>query len=58
MASLAEWSFAPLDAFGPTIYPNTQLWNVSDGLGLEYQVGVSLPLEWEAQDTEAAALAM
>ncbi|SPO04353.1 related to hydrolase of the alpha/beta superfamily [Cephalotrichum gorgonifer] len=58
MAALANWSFAPLPPFAPTIFPNIQLWNVSDGLGLEYQVEVSWPFEWTSQEAEVSALAM
>lgn len=59
MEVAANWSFEPLiSSFPPTIFPNVQLWNISNGLGLEYQVEVSWPFGWESQETEASALAM
>lgn len=58
-AALSNWSFEPLvAAFPPTVFPNVQLWNISNDLGLEYQVEVSWPLGWESKDVEASALAM
>ncbi|CAI4220075.1 unnamed protein product [Parascedosporium putredinis] len=59
MSALGNWSFTPLvSAFQPTILPNVQFWNVSNNVGLEYQVEVSWPFEWASQDVDAAALAM
>lgn len=58
-AALPNWSFEPLvSAFPPTVFPNVQLWNISNGLGLEYQVEVSWPFGWESQEAGASALAM
>ena len=57
--AVANWSFEPLvSAFPPSIFPNVQLWNISNGLGLEYQVEVSWPFEWDSTEVDASALAM
>ncbi|KAJ7363768.1 Alpha/Beta hydrolase protein [Mycena albidolilacea] len=51
----SSWAFNPLVSFPPTVFPNTALWNVSNGdLGLEYQIGVSWPLNWTSTNTSAS----
>lgn len=59
MATVAHWSFAPLlPAFAPTVFPNVELWNASNGVNLEYQIEISWPFEWESREVEKPALAM
>jgi hypothetical protein len=52
----SSWAFNPLvPSFPPTVFPNTALWNLSNGdLGLEYQIGVSWPLNWTSTNTSAS----
>ncbi|KAJ7853517.1 Alpha/Beta hydrolase protein [Mycena olivaceomarginata] len=52
----SSWAFTPLvPSFPPTVFPNTALWNLSNGdLGLEYQIGVSWPLNWTSPNTSAS----
>lgn len=45
------WSFNPIPSIFPeTVFPNIALWNVTNGLDLNYQIQVSWPLEWAARD--------
>ncbi|KAH6855558.1 Alpha/Beta hydrolase protein [Chaetomium sp. MPI-CAGE-AT-0009] len=58
MASPAEWSFTPLPAFAPTVFPNIAMWDVSNAAkNLTYQVQISWPFEWESREvTNKSAL--
>jgi hypothetical protein len=60
MASLGTWSFTPLPAFAPTVFPNIAMWNVSNPTkNLTYQVEISWPFEWASRDViDKSALAM
>jgi hypothetical protein len=60
MASLGLWSFTPLPAFAPTVFPNIAMWNVSNAAkNLTYQIEISWPFEWTSRDvTDKSALAM
>jgi hypothetical protein len=60
MASLTAWSFTPLLAFAPTVFPNIAMWNVSNtAKNLTYQVEISWPFEWASREvTNKSALTM
>lgn len=61
MAGLSNytWSFNPIVAeFPHTVLPNVALWNVTNGIDLDYQIQVSWPLQWESRDVEKTALTM
>lgn len=55
-----SWTFSPLvPAFPPTVLPNIALWNVTNGIDLNYQVQLSWPLEWASRgDANGTALTM
>lgn len=54
------WSFNPIvSAFPETVFPNVALWNVTNGVDLNYQIQVSWPLEWTSRDeANGSALTM
>ena len=57
--ALANWSFIPLlSSYPPSVFPNVALWNVSNGIGLEYQIQISWPFNWPSRDVESTALTM
>ncbi|KAG7286897.1 hypothetical protein NEMBOFW57_006396 [Staphylotrichum longicolle] len=59
MASPAAWSFTPLPAFAPTVFPNIALWSASNAAkNLTYQVGISWPFEWASREVNKSALTM
>ncbi|KAF2185357.1 hypothetical protein K469DRAFT_576814 [Zopfia rhizophila CBS 207.26] len=59
MTQIGNWSFTNIvQSFPHTVFPNTALWNVNNGLDLNYQIQVSWPLEWSSRNTNASALTM
>ncbi|KAH8884182.1 hypothetical protein GQ53DRAFT_846492 [Thozetella sp. PMI_491] len=54
------WTFDPIvTAFPHTVFPNVALWNVTNGIDLNYQVQVSWPLTWTSRDeANSTALTM
>ncbi|EAQ87121.1 hypothetical protein CHGG_03740 [Chaetomium globosum CBS 148.51] len=60
MASLGNWSFNPLPAFAPTVFPNIAMWDVNNtAKNLSYQVQISWPFEWESREvTDKSALTL
>jgi predicted alpha/beta superfamily hydrolase len=45
-SAIGAWSFHPLiSSFPPTVLPNIQYWNITNGTW-EYQVQISYPLNW------------
>jgi hypothetical protein len=49
--SYPNWVFSPIvEAFPHTVFPNTALWNVTNGIDLEYQIKLSWPLTWTSRD--------
>ncbi|CAG8960272.1 hypothetical protein HYFRA_00012792 [Hymenoscyphus fraxineus] len=56
--SLTTYPPHPLTFFPPTVFPNVELWNMSNENGIEYQVQISWPFEWSSRDVNATALTM
>ncbi|CAG8973046.1 hypothetical protein HYALB_00010820 [Hymenoscyphus albidus] len=56
--SLTNYPPHPLTTFPPTVFPNVELWNITNSLGIEYQVQISRPFEWTSRDVNATALTM
>lgn len=54
------WSFQPIiSGFSEAVFPNLALWNITNGIDLQYQVQISWPLEWSSHaEANGTALTM